>query len=32
MEEKLKESEEKYREAFERTEIYKDLFAHDISN
>ncbi|KKK62445.1 hypothetical protein LCGC14_3004250, partial [marine sediment metagenome] len=25
-------SEEKYREAFERTEIYKDLFAHDISN
>lgn len=32
MEEKLIKSEEKYREAFERTEIYKDLFAHDISN
>ncbi|KKL86099.1 hypothetical protein LCGC14_1948140, partial [marine sediment metagenome] len=32
MEEKLIKSEEKYREAFERAEIYKDLFAHDISN
>ncbi len=31
-EEKLRKSEEKYREAFERAELYKDLFAHDISN
>jgi PAS domain S-box-containing protein len=31
-EEKLKESEEKYREAYNRAEFYKDLFAHDISN
>ncbi len=28
----LKESEEKYREAFNRAEFYKDLFAHDINN
>ncbi len=32
IEEELKESEEISREAFERAEIYKDLFAHDISN
>ena len=28
----LKESEEKYREAYNRAEFYKDLFAHDINN
>ena len=31
-EEKLKESEEKYREAYNRAEFYKDLFAHDTNN
>lgn len=30
--EQLKESEKKYREAFKRAELYKDLFVHDISN
>ena len=30
--EKLKESEEKYREAYNRANFYKDLFAHDINN
>jgi len=29
---KLRESKEKYREAYNRAEFYKDLFAHDISN
>ena len=29
---KLKESEENYRNAFERAEFYKDLFTHDINN
>ena len=29
---KLKESEEKYREAYNRGNFYKDLFAHDINN
>ncbi len=29
---KLKESEEKYREAYNRASLYKDLFAHDINN
>jgi len=29
---KLKKSEEKYREAYNRAEFYKDLFAHDINN
>ncbi len=29
---KLKESEEKYREAYNRADFYKDLFAHDMSN
>ncbi len=29
---KLKESELKYREAYNRAEFYKDLFAHDINN
>ena len=28
----LRESEEKYREAFNRVEFYKDIFAHDINN
>ena len=28
----LRESEEKYREAFNRAEFYKDIFAHDINN
>jgi len=28
----LRESEEKYREAYNRAEFYKDLFAHDINN
>jgi len=32
IEEKLKESEEKYRVAFNRAEFYKDIFAHDINN
>jgi PAS domain S-box-containing protein len=31
-EEKLKESEIKYRESFNRSKFYKDLFAHDINN
>jgi len=31
-EEKILESEEKYREAYNRAEFYKDLFAHDINN
>jgi len=31
-EQKLKESEEKYREAYNRADFYKDLFAHDMSN
>lgn len=31
-EEKLKESEEKYRVAYNRAEFYKDIFAHDINN
>ncbi len=31
-EEELKKSEGDYRKAFERAELYKDLFAHDISN
>lgn len=31
-EKKLKESEEKYREAYNRGDFYKDLFAHDMSN
>ncbi len=31
-EQKLKESEEKYREAYNRAEFYKDVFAHDINN
>jgi PAS domain S-box-containing protein len=31
-EEKLKESEARYRESYEQAEFYKDLFAHDISN
>jgi signal transduction histidine kinase len=29
---KLKQSEENYRDAYERSNFYKDLFAHDISN
>lgn len=29
---KLKESEEKYREAYNRADFYKDLFTHDMSN
>lgn len=29
---KLKESEKKYREAYNRADFYKDLFAHDINN
>ncbi len=28
----LKESEEKYREAYNRSELYKDIFTHDINN
>ena len=28
----LRESEEKYREAYNRAEFYKDIFAHDINN
>jgi len=31
-EQNLKESEEKYRKAYNLTEFYKDIFAHDISN
>ncbi|MFX1572605.1 MAG: PAS domain S-box protein [Promethearchaeota archaeon] len=31
-EQKLKESEENYREAYNRADFYKDLFAHDMSN
>jgi PAS domain S-box-containing protein len=31
-EEKILESEEKYREAYNRAEFYKDVFAHDINN
>ena len=31
-EEKLKKSEKKYREAFNRSNFYKDLIAHDINN
>ena len=29
---KLKESEEKYKEAYNRANLYKDIFAHDINN
>jgi len=32
IEQELKESEEKYREAYNRAEFYKDIFAHDINN
>jgi len=32
IEDKLKKSEELIRKAYQRAEIYKDLFAHDISN
>ncbi|MHA2037787.1 MAG: PAS domain-containing sensor histidine kinase [Promethearchaeota archaeon] len=31
-EKKLRDSEEKYRKAFNRAEFYKDLFAHDMNN
>ncbi|MFX0073046.1 MAG: ATP-binding protein, partial [Candidatus Hermodarchaeota archaeon] len=31
-EKQLKKSEEKYRKAYEQTEFYKDLFAHDMNN
>jgi len=31
-EQKVRESEEKYREAYNRANFYKDLFAHDINN
>ena len=31
-EEKILESEKKYREAYNRAELYKDIFAHDINN
>ncbi len=31
-EQKLRESEENYRRAYNRAEFYKDLFAHDINN
>jgi len=31
-EQKIKESEEKYRDAFNQTDFYKDLLAHDIGN
>lgn len=31
-EQKLKKSEEKYREAYNRANFYKDLFAHDVNN
>jgi PAS domain S-box-containing protein len=32
VEQKLRESEKKYREAYERANLYKDLFSHDMSN
>ncbi|MFX1550409.1 MAG: ATP-binding protein [Promethearchaeota archaeon] len=32
IEKKLKESENKYREAYNRANFYRDLFAHDINN
>ncbi len=32
VEQKLKESEEKYRVAYNRAEFYKDIFTHDINN
>lgn len=32
VEQKLKESEENYHQAFNRAELYKDIFAHDINN
>ena len=32
LEQKIKESEEKYRDAYDRASFYKDLFAHDINN
>ncbi len=32
LEQKLKESEKKYREAYNQANFYKDLFAHDINN
>jgi signal transduction histidine kinase len=32
IEQKLIESEEKYRKAYNRAELYKDLFSHDIKN
>ncbi|MFX0081196.1 MAG: PAS domain S-box protein [Candidatus Hodarchaeota archaeon] len=32
IEEKTKESEKKYRKAFDRAELYKNLFYHDINN
>jgi len=32
VEQKLKKSEKKYREAYNRAEFYKDLFTHDINN
>ena len=31
-EQEIKESEEKYRKAYNRAEFYKDIFAHDINN
>ncbi|TFG04462.1 MAG: PAS domain-containing sensor histidine kinase [Promethearchaeota archaeon] len=31
-EQKLKESEKRYKEAFDRANFYRDLFAHDINN
>ncbi|MBD3341834.1 MAG: PAS domain S-box protein, partial [Candidatus Lokiarchaeota archaeon] len=31
-EEKIRESEKRYREAYERENFYKDLFAHDMNN
>ena len=31
-EQKLKESEKRYRDAYDRASFYKDLFAHDINN
>ncbi|MFX1277122.1 MAG: PAS domain S-box protein [Promethearchaeota archaeon] len=32
VEQKLKDSEERYRQAYNRVDFYKDLFAHDINN
>ncbi|KKN54579.1 hypothetical protein LCGC14_0590780 [marine sediment metagenome] len=32
IERKLKKSEEKYRRAYDQTNLYKDIFAHDINN